>query len=206
MSDNFQLVRGVVVPDLTGIHEAYSISVAPRGHSVFTVNVSAERIDAVFRQLVCEVAEPGFLVLEVGTHASVEVTLRKSEADPFHKDVFYLDGLTHQRLGDILDRHGDLLIQDGGIHFGFGSRHGVDEVFVGPYKIVYVYADAPQKFAAALDTLEYPREPRIRTVWSNFTRDAPGSRRVLTDVPTTIWDVIEELKGEGLYFAERRDA
>lgn len=206
MNLNFQLVRGVTVPDLTGIHEAYSMSVAPRGHAVFTVNVSAERIDAVFRQLAGEVAEPGFLVLEIGTHASVEASLRKSDADPFHKDVFYLDGLTHRQLLGILDRHGDLLIQDGGIHFGFGSRDGVDEVFVGPYKIVYVYADAPQKYTTALDTLGYPREPRVRTVWHNFRRDAPGSRRVLTDVPTTIWDAIEELKGEGLYFAEHRQS
>ena len=205
MHKAFCLPRGISVPDLSGIHEGYSATLAPKGHTVFTINVSAERMDTVFRRLSSEVAEPGFLLLEVGTHESVEKTLRESPTSPFHKDVFYLDALTHEGLLEILRRHGDLLVQDGGINFGYGSGSGTDEVYVGPYKVMYIYSDTPEKYVRALDALGFIREPQLRTVWNNFTKDSPGNRRVLTEVKTTIWDVIAELKGEGLYFAERRD-
>lgn len=204
MRDGFRLARGITVPDLSGIHEGYSAKLAPKGHTVFTVNVSADRVDTVFRRLSSEVSDPGFLLLEVGTHESVEKTLRKSPTDPLHKDVYYLDSLTHERLLRILDRHVEVLVHDGGINFGFGGSSGVDEVFVGSYKIVYIYSDAPEKYVHALDDLGFKREPQIKTVWDNFTQQSPGSRQVL-DVEPTIWDVIEELKETGLYFAERRD-
>jgi hypothetical protein len=206
MSSTFRLARGVAVADLSGIHEGYSVEAAPRGHAVFTVNVSAERMRTVFERLASEVSDPGFLVLEVGTHESVEKTLRKSSTDPFHKDVYYLDALSHEGLREILDRHGDLLTHDGGIHFGFGGSGGIDEVYVGPYKILHIYANAPEKYVRALQDLGFVGEPRLKTVWDNFTAEAPGKRMVLTDVKTTIWSLIEELKTQGLYFAERRDA
>ncbi|MCA8975868.1 MAG: hypothetical protein KDC98_14195 [Planctomycetes bacterium] len=205
MPKPFQLARGVTVSDLAGIHEGYSMAVAPKGHTVFTVNVSAERLGEVFRRLSAEVVEPGFLLLETGTHESVEKTLRKSATDPFHKDVYYLDRITHADLLGILGRHGELLVQDGGINFGFGSGTGIDEVFVGPYKVVYIYADAPEKYVRALEESGFGREPQLRTVWENFTQESPGSRHVLTDVATTIQDLIAELESEGLYLAERRE-
>ena len=205
MEETFRLARGISVADLSGIHEGYSVKQAPQGHTVFTVNVSAERMGAVFRRLASEVSDPGFLVLEVGTHESVEKTLRNSPTDPFHKDVYYLDALSHEGLLEILERYGELLIHDGGINFGFGGSGGIDEVFVGPYKILYLHAETPENYVRVLDDLGFAREEQLKTVWDNFTQGSPGSRRVLTDAKTTIWSMIDELQEEGLYFAERRD-
>ena len=204
MEEGFRLARGVHVPDLTGIREAYSTEVSTRGHTVFTVNVSAERLELVFRRLSSEVVEPGFFLLETGTPEAVEKELRRSSTDPLHKDVRYLDDISYQDLVQILRRYGDLLVHDGGVNFGFGSGTGIDEVFVGPYKVLQIYADDPQKYILALSDLGLERDPELRTVWSNFTRENPGTRQVLTDVETTIWDMIGELEREGLYFAERR--
>ncbi len=206
VAEGFRLVRGVHVEDLSRIREGYSVRVSEEGHSVFTVNVSAERLRAVFERLTSLVVDPGFLVLEVGTNETVERSLRVSSDDPLHNDVFYLDGMTHRELLELMDRGGELLIHDGGIQFGYGSGSGKDEVFVRAYKILSVFADDPDKYHRALSELCIERVAKLRTVWDNFTPDSPGSRRVLDDGRRSIWDLIEELKGAGLYLAERRES
>ncbi|MEO8628050.1 MAG: hypothetical protein ABI612_08095 [Betaproteobacteria bacterium] len=201
----FQVARGIDVPSLSGIHEAYAIELAPNGQTIFTVNVSADRMEAVFDVLSSEVSEPGFLLLEVGTHLSIEKTLRQSSSDPFHKDLYYLDGISHQQLLDILKLYGELLIHDGGVNFGYGGRVGVDEVFVGPYKVLYIYTGAAEKYEHALGKLGFQMEDSLKTVWDNFTSESPGRRNTVTVENKTIWNVIDELKDYGLYFAERRE-
>ncbi|MHC4401329.1 MAG: hypothetical protein ACYTG0_16780 [Planctomycetota bacterium] len=69
------------------------MTLAQDGYHVFTVNVSAENIHDAFCRLASEVNEPAFLLLETGTHRDIEQELRKNDTDPFHKDVYYLDGL-----------------------------------------------------------------------------------------------------------------
>ncbi len=201
----FQVARGIDVPSLSGIHEAYATEVATNGQTTFTVNVSADRLEAVFDVLSSEISDPGFLLLEVSTHLSIEKTLRQSSSDPFHKDVYYLDGISHQQLLDIFKRYGELLIHDGGINFGYGGRVGVDEVFVGPYKVLYIYTGTAEKYEHALGKLGFQKEQNLKTVWDNFTSESPGRRNTVTVENKTIWNVIEELKDSGLYFAERRE-
>ena len=205
-SKEFQLARGVEVSNMAGIQEGYDVKLAPNGHSTFIVNVSAERLSSVFEKLAAEVREPGFLLLEVASHESVELQLRKESSDPFHKDVYYLDNISHQGFFELLGPRLDLLVHDGGVNFGFGSGQGTDEVFVGPYKVLYIYADEPGKYERVLKQLGFARLQPLKTVWDNFTLDSPGKRNVLRDEDTTVELMIERLKGSGLYFAERRES
>jgi hypothetical protein len=103
------------------------------------INVSAENIDNVFKSLCARVRSPGLLLLEHGTNAENENELRKSDTDLFHKDVFYLDGLEHKYFFELFDQYKELLINDGEINFGLGAHIGVDEIFVGPYKIFTIF-------------------------------------------------------------------
>lgn len=205
MIEAFQLPRGIHVADLTGVHEAFSVSVADDGYHVFTVNVSAQNTYSVFGRLASEVNEPAYLLLETGTHRDIEQQLRKSETDPFHKDVYYLDGLTWTDVKSVIETYAELFTHDGEINFGFGSHEGRDEVFVGAYKIFSIYADEPEKYESALSELGIAKVDCVKTVWDNFTQDAPGQRRALTDAKPTIWDMIDQLKEKGLYLAERRE-
>ena len=202
----FQTVEGVKVADLTGVFEGYCVQQATEGPWVFTVNVSAERLFPVFRKLAVQVNDPGFFLFETGSHRDVEEQLRKSPADPFHKDVFYLDGIDVERALQLISEHERNLVHDGGVNFGYGSHEGTDEVFVGPYKILYIYADDPGKYREVLDELGFPRRDPLVTVWDNFGPDSPGERGILPDAKPTRWEMIEILMSQGLYFAERRES
>ena len=202
---SFQLPRGIRIADSSGIHEGYEETKMPQGHWTFRINVSAENIPRVFKRLAQEVGNPGFFLLEVGTHRDEEAKLRKQPSDPFHKDVYYLDGQNTTQALAIFDAYRDLLVHDGMVNIGFGSHQGKDEVFVGGYKIFEVYADHPEKYRTALKELGFRQEKKLRTVWDNFTLQSPGERNVLKDSSKTIWDMVEELKAKGLYFAEHRE-
>ena len=205
MTNKYQLPRGIEVPDLTGIHEAYSVRKSEKGFFVFTLNVSAENIFRVFLHLASKVKEPAFLLFETGVHEDVEKTLRKKDSDPFHKDVYYIDGLNWARAESIVKIYSELLVNDGEINFGYGTHKGYDEVYVGPYRVFEIYADDPGKYITLLNELGIAKEEKVKTVWGNFTRDSPGQRSALTDAPITIWKMIEQLKEKGLYRAERRE-
>jgi hypothetical protein len=205
MTATFQLPNGIQVADLSGIREAYSVAIAKDGYHVFTVNVSAENIHDVFCRLAAEVNQPAFLLLETGTHRDVEQQLRKSDTDPFHKDVYYLDGLKWSTTESVLGSYAELFTHDGQLNFGFGSHEGHDEVFVGPYKLFTIYASEPAKYESALDELGFAKVERVKTVWDNFNENSPGKRNALTEATPTIWDMIEQLKEQGLYLAERRE-
>jgi hypothetical protein len=204
MNAPFGLAQGVEVPNLSGIEEAYSVKLVPEGYHVFTINVSAEKIPTTFRRLASEVAEPAFFLFELPTHHDVEEQLRKSQSDPFHRDVYYLDGLTWPVAEDIFASYEFLLTHDGEANFGYGSHGGHDEVLVGAYKIFYVYADNSEKYHSALREFGYPEVPQVRTVWDNFTQQSPGRRNVLTKATPTIWQMADQLEEKGLYLAERR--
>ena len=204
MNLKFNLVKGVKLQNLEGIKEGWRVSRNEEFYS-FTINVSAEHIDMVFKSLCAIVRTPAFLLLECGTNANDEKELRQSDTDPFHKDVYYLDGLSFETFISIYNKYSGLLIDDGEINFGFGSHSGVDEVFVGSYKVFTIFTDNPQPYAALLTELGFKEREHLKTVYENFSMDTPASRQVVTHNGLGIYEMIELLKDEGLYLAERRE-
>lgn len=204
MKKNFSFVKGNHVPIIDGIIEGYSI-VEINGLFQITINVSAENIDNIFQRLCKKVKTPGFLLLEHGTNANTEKQLRKSDSDPFHKDVYYLDGLGWESFLNLYHEYSELLINDGEINFGFGSHMVTDEVFVGPYKIFTIFTEEVEKYIEVLSDLEFERLEDLRTVWDNFSESAPGARMIIKHNGIDIYEMIELFKKEGLYLAERRE-
>jgi hypothetical protein len=204
--NKFQVVDGVQIPNHTELVEGFSRNQTTNGYYHYIINVSAERIPSVFARLSTEVSAPAFFLLEAGTHEDIEKELRKSSTDPFHKDVFYLDGITANQGVELFNKYENILVHDGMVNFGIGAHEGHDEVFVNAYKIFEIYADKPEKYDKALAELGFTKMENIKTGWDHFTQETPGSRSVVPDNGKTIWDMIEELKEQGLYFAERRDS
>jgi hypothetical protein len=204
-SPHFRLARGVEVGSLDGVHEGYMARLTDEDYTLLTVNVSAERLDEVILALAAEVREPGFLIVELPASADVERRLRKTDRDPYHRDVFYLDGMTYAHFITLFRRYADLLVHDGVIGFGYGAPDAHDEVFVGRYKIVYVYADDPEKYVRVLDGLGYVEEPELCTVWDTFTPQTPGRVFPIRTGGLGVYEMVEALKKDGLHFVERRE-
>lgn len=205
MAKTFQTVEGVSVTNLDGIKEGYSIKKLAEDRTDFILNVSAENMDVVFRKLCAVVRSPGFLLLELGTNAIIEETLRKTNTTPFHKDVFYMDGLDYPKFLKTYSEYADLLINDGMVNYGYGSHEGLDEVFVAEYKIISIMTDDAEKYRSVLKELGYRERVVFKTVWQNFSKLQPGHKETVTRNGIDSYDMVERLKEKGLYFAERRE-
>ena len=201
---NYKVVKGNHVTCLDGIEESYCVRKTNEYYQL-SINVSAENIDNVFIALCMKVKTPAFLVLEHGTNAKIEESLRECDTDPFHKNIYYLDGLETESFFQLYEQYKDLLINDGFINYGYGSHICMDEVFVGPYKIFTIYTNEIEKYIDALSELSIPRVEVLKTVWDNFSNDMPGSRMSVKYNEIDTYNMIEELNKSGLYLAERRE-
>lgn len=201
----FKLADGVKVTDLSGIEEGYSLRQTNEGYAVITVNISADRLEEIYLGLVDLVSTPGYAIVEIPTSRDEETRLRQRPEDPFHKDVFYRDGLSTEMVRGIFKAQAHFFVHDGVVTFGFGSHHKQDEVFVGRYKLVSIFAAEPEKYTQYLKAGGYMRFEPLKTVFDTFTPETPGSTEIIRVNGETIYEMMQALLLQGFYFAERRE-
>ena len=201
---SFHLAEGMIVANLDGIHECYEVK-ERNGTFAFTANVSVQNIDNLIRAFCENLEEPCFFNLEVPSNEKDEQALRKANTDPFHCEVYYWDGLSRDFLLTIVDKYGELLINDGMTCFGFASHTSHDEIYLGRYNIVTIFSSDKVHYKQLLSEQGIPQEEQIKTVWDNFSQTMPGHTKRIHINGKDIYDVVDELKAEGLYLAERRE-
>ena len=202
--NQFKLADGVSVSNMDGIHECYEI-LDKESFFSFAINISIDKLEKILREFCAQLTEPCFFILEIPTNEKDEQELRRNETDPFHTDVYYLDGVTTKDLDFIIDTYGDLLIHDGMVRFGFASHTSQDEIFVSKYKITYIFTQDKELYQSMLYKFDIAFEESIKTVRSNFTYDEPGQCRSISRGGKDIYMIADELKEKGLYFAQRRE-
>lgn len=202
--EGFQLVPGVRVPDLTGIHECYEIK--DNGEQfIFTANISAGNIINLIECFCAELDEPCFFIIEVPANLEEEQQLRGEGAGPLHCDVYYCDGLSRQSLFELLDKYGELLVNDGMVCFGVASHTTNDELYIGNYKIAKIITSDKEYYQYFMSKMHIPFEESIKTVYDNFSQNKPGKAKIIISGGRSIYDMVEELKESGFYLVERRE-
>lgn len=192
------------MPSLEGIHECYEES-NEKNYATFTIQCSLDTLEGLVRQFCAELDEPCYFTLEIPTDFKVEEKIRKTDEDPLHSAVFYLDVCSGKKLLEIMDDYGGILLNDGMSCFGFASIKKRNEIYVGLYKIINIFTADPQRCRKMLKEFRIPKEKKIKTVWENFSFLKPGETRSVTIAGKTVCDLREELKARGMYFAERRE-
>ena len=202
--NGFSLAQGITVPNLTGIHECYEIAQRDAAF-VFIINVSVENIQPLIKSFFSELEEPCFLIIEVPTNEADERSLRFENTSPFHCDVYYCNALPKQALFELIEKYADFLIHDGMVCFGIASHSSHDELFIGKYKVAKIFTANEQRYKKLMDKMRIPFEETIKTVWDNFSKQEPGETRSISIGGKNIYNVLDELKEYGLFFAERRE-
>ena len=122
----FATVRGIHIPQVAILKEGYEIKHRDENEFTIRANVSAEKIDSVFRASLTRLPEPVFLILEAPCNQVREIELRKKPTDPVHQDVYFMDGPDRNRLIKIYGQFQELLIHDGLIYFGVNPNTEVE--------------------------------------------------------------------------------
>lgn len=134
-----------------------------------------------------------------------ETEIKSGVVEKFHKDVYYIDGCTQEETFAILNRVGELLINDGLSSFGFGCHVSHDEIMIGKYNVVTIYSQDIKKYNTLLERHKIKRVDKIVAAWDTFTQNNPGkSEKVETD-GKDIFDIPKMFEDWGIYLAEQRE-
>ena len=201
------MVRGCRVPAPEALEEGFE-----QKERSFYANLHAEHIEQVMRAFLLRQKEELFFFLELPAAEDEEKKLREEwkkqnrEGDaPLHRDVYYWDGITSDAALSLLDEHGELLIQDGMSFFGFGVRSFSAEIQKWKYNLVTLFAREPERYRDFFPGLGIPEREELTTAWDTFSHSTPGECVAIRVGGRSVFDLAEELKPKGLYFAQRRE-
>ncbi len=179
-----RMIRGCRVPDPGALEEGFE-----QKDRSFYANLHAEHIDREEEKKLRE---------------EWKRQNRDGEA-PLHRNVYYWDGITPEAAFSLLDAYGELLIQDGMSSFGFGVRSFSAEIQKEKYNMVTLFAREPERYRDFFPGLGIPEREELTTAWDTFSPSTPGNCIAIRVGGRSVFDLAEELKPKGLYFAQRRE-
>ena len=193
--------KGYYVPKQYMVNEGFQI----KNETTIMANIDDVNIERMLYNFIDTLEYPSFFFLEIPLNKQQELKLRKKDTDPFHTEVYYIDGRTKDELKSILKKFGRLLIEDGLSTFGFGSNIKPLEICCTKYNIVYIYTNEIEKYAKFLKDIGINHLDRLITAWDTFTQSDPGRSEIAVIDGKKIYDLVQEYKDWGMYKAEIRE-
>lgn len=194
------LVKGYKISTPEKLNEGYEIS----SEMSITANVNAEKILEVFQHFIVMQDEPMFFILELPVTSDREKTIAPGIVEELHKDVYYIDGCTREDALVLMDRYGELLINDGISKFGFGGHKSHDEIMLDKYNVVCIYSQQLSEYENFYELHEISKVDHLITAWDIFTKETPGQSERCDYNGKSVYDLPVELKEWGIYLAETR--
>ncbi|MDE5853615.1 MAG: hypothetical protein K2H19_00935 [Ruminococcus sp.] len=195
-----EMIKGCTVPDAEKLSEQYKTE-----EYWIRANVNASKIEEIFQHFISIQTERIFFILELPTSREDEERLRKSNFDPMHKDIYYIDGLFNEQALLLLIRYGELLINDGLCQFGFGSHDGSAEIMLEKYNIMTIWAKDTKQYRNFFDAHDIHITDNYICAWDTFSIENGGECRTIKINGISIYDLPNELKEWGIYLAETRE-
>lgn len=198
-----KMIKGCCVPDCSSLKEEYKVD-----EYYITANVNADKIENIFRSFIEMQDGLMFFILELPTNEEEEKLIRQSNYDPFHKDIYYIDGLSSKDALALLMRYSELLINDGLSSFGFGLHDGSAEIMLEKYNQMTIWTNDMAKYIKFFDSHNIHITDNYISAWDTFTINNGGVCKSITADGITVYDLPEILKEYGkygMYFAERRE-
>lgn len=195
-----KLTKGHSVSKQELLEEGYKLS----SDVSIIANVSADKIKDVLQHFIVMHEEPMFFILELPVTCDREEEVAPGVLRDTHKDVYYIDGCSQEECLVLIERYGELLINDGISSFGFGGHESQDEIMVGHYNILTIYSQKPDKFEGFYEIHKIEKKDNLVTAWDTFTKDTPGQSLRYEIDGKTVFDIPEALKDWNIYLAETR--
>lgn len=185
-----KLSAGYKVKGSELIKESYSIE----GETIF-INLDAKHYKDVMHKFCLQLPEPVFFILEIPCDELKENELRKNNSDPFHKEVCYIDGLSHEAIDTFFAAFSEVLVNDGLSLFGFSSHNSQVEVMKDKYNCLRVYSENKERFIKVLEESNVPFVDHIVLASDIVTQENPAVCNRYEDADyRTVFDVAQFLK------------
>ncbi len=195
MQENLKIIEGLNISEISGVKSAYM----KINSSEINCVISAEKIKSIVKKAVRLIKKP-FLFLEVPCTDAQEAELSKKGDDGTHMQLYNLE-VTHDVADAILDRYGDLLINDGVTNFGFCSLKTETEIYAMPFQNIMFYNENDTSiFENILKENNIPevKSEQFVRIDSLISKDNPADRVLVELNGETVFDMVENLTEVGL--------
>lgn len=191
-----ELLKGYSVKGAELIKESYSIE----GDNIF-INAGKDTYKEVMRKLAMKLPEPVFFILEIPCDQEKEDELRIDEPNSLHKEVCYIDNLSHETIDVFFDSFGEILVNDGLSIFGVSSHAEQIEVIKDKYNCLQVYAKNKDPFIRILEEEKIPFVEHIVLASDLIAKENPGVCEGYKDTEgRSVFDIVKFLKEKcGMY-------
>lgn len=192
----FQTAPGVAIPFPDKIQEQFQVY---EGKSIYA-NISFEKLKPMLTEFYHSLPEPLFFVLQLPL--SIHEERKMGDSNTFHQEVCYLDGQTKSQIDGIMEKYGQILLEDGMSQFAVASHVNNEEMFIQKYKLTAFYSSFPRRFIPFLKRYGLTETDNLITVWNTFSQETPGECRLVSINGFDVYDVAEQLKKQGMYRAK----
>ena len=193
----FQTASGVKIPHAEKLKEEFQLS-----DDMIRLNLSFEKIKPMLHDFIMLIEEPIFLILHLPLKQQEEEALRKNNTDPFHQKVYYLGHRSKEQVIYLLQKYGELLLNDGMSRFGIASQTTNDEFFIRKYKLIDIYSKKPAYFLDLMRKYGVTQTDNLITAWKLFSHETPGETHSIEIKGMTAVDVYRQLIPLGMFEVE----
>ena len=152
-------------------------------------NVDVEKIKEVFQHFIVMHDEPLFFILELPVTCDRENPVAPGILEETHKDVYYIDGCSQEECLVLLERYGELLINDG---------------MLDKYNVVTIYSQQLSNYNEFFEAHGIEKVESLITAWDTFSDETPGQAERCDYEGKSVYDLPEELEDWGMYLADTR--
>lgn len=195
MQEKFKIIEGLNISSTDGVKSSY----VRINDSEITSVISAEKIKTIVSKAVKTIKRPYFF-LEVPCTEAQEAEFYKKGDSGLHMQLYNLE-VTTDVAEAIIERYGDLLINDGVTNFGFCSLETETEIYVMPFQNIMFYNENNIQVFENILREESISENSIDnhiTIDGLLSENNPADRILVELDGETVFDVIENLKEVGL--------
>lgn len=194
------LAKGYKIYEPERLNEEYEVT----DDVTLMANVDVEKIKEVFQHFIVMHDEPLFFILELPVTCDRENPVAPGILEETHKDVYYIDGCSQEECLVLLERYGELLINDGMNRCGFGCHESQDEIMLDKYNVVTIYSQQLSNYNEFFEAHGIEKVESLITAWDTFSDETPGQAERCDYEGKSVYDLPEELEDWGMYLADTR--
>ena len=200
MAQELKLKAGSSISAKTILYEGYQ-----KEENRIIANIGIDKIESVMQHFIVMHEEPVFFILELPAKQTDETEIALGIVNTLHKDIYYIDGCTQEKALTILIRVGDILYNDGLSSFGFGCHESGDEIMFGKYNVLTIFSQEISKYDGFFVAHDIDITDNLITAWDTFSDETPGTSEKYEADGKTVYDIPEQFKEWGMYYAEQRE-
>lgn len=176
------------------------------GDNMLNANADADKIKGILLDFIeLHADEPIYFFLELPPEYLSEVQVSEGQnIIGEDNETYYIDDLTPERAEALLDKIGNLLINDGVSRFGFGGNFSNDHLVVDKYNVLNLFAQevAPVQEIFAKHGLK--EVENLLTAWDTFSAEEPGLCTRYRENDLDVFSIPELFADWGIYLLSIR--